>query len=178
MIINKDEFFENKRKQELAQKTALELEKQKEENNALQAHFRTLVKSSREHIMNGEFDIALREAKEALKINSSSSLAAHPHSLIAEIYLKQDKLDEAITEINEALKYNEQYWYAQCVCAKIFYAGKDYEQMRQSIYKAFNSVQEKELAFNSLSDIPDYEEIINTLEEEERNRINEEDDYF
>jgi len=179
MIIDKNEFFRKKQELELAQKAAFETEKQREEKNALQAHFRALVKSSREHIMNGDLDIALIEAKEALQINPSSSLAAQPHSLIAEIYLKQNNLDEALTEINKALKFNEQYWYAQCVCAKIFFEGHDYEKMRQCIYKALraNTEQEKELVLNSLSDIPDYEDIIKTLEEYDDNFDEDDDDF-
>jgi len=162
-IIDKNKFFSKIKEQEIAE----EQEKVAEKDKALQAQFRALVKSSREHIMDGDFTNALNEAKKALEINPSSALAAHPHSLIAEVYLKQNKLDEAITEINEALKFNDKYWYALCVCAKIYYAGKDYKQMKNYYFQALSSVKEKELVLNSLSDIPDIDEIIANIENDE-----------
>jgi tetratricopeptide (TPR) repeat protein len=162
-IIDKNKFFSKIKEQEIAE----EQEKMAEKDKALQAKFRTLVKSSREHIMNGDFTNALYEAKKALDINPSSVLAAHPHSLIAEVYLKQNRLDEAITEINEALKFNDKYWYALCVCAKIYYVGKDYKQMKNYYFQALSSVKEKELVLESLSDIPNIDEIITNIENDE-----------
>jgi tetratricopeptide (TPR) repeat protein len=168
--IDKNQFYSKIKEQEFAE----EQEKKVEQNKALQAQFRALVKSSREHIMNGDFNNALNEAKKALKINPSSALAAHPHSLIAEVYLKQNKLDEAITEVNEALKFNDKYWYALCVCAKIYYAGKNKKEMKNYIFQALYSVKEKELVLNSLSDIPNLEEIIADIENDE----DEDEDYL
>jgi tetratricopeptide (TPR) repeat protein len=162
-IIDKNKFFSKIKEQEIAE----EQEKMAEKEKALQVKFRDLVASSRSHIMNGEFTKALNEAKKALDINSSSVLAAHPHSLIAEVYLKQNRLDEAITEINEALKFNDKYWYALCVCAKIYYVGKDYKQMRNYYFQALSSVKEKELVLKSLSDIPNIDEIIANIENDE-----------
>ena len=162
-IIDKNNFFSKIKEQEIAE----EQEKVAEKEKALQAKFRDLVKSSREHIMIGDLKNALNEAKKALDINPSSVLAAHPHSLIAEVYLKQNRLDEAITEINEALKFNDKYWYALCVCAKIYYVGKDYKQMKTYYFQALSSVKEKELVLKSLSDIPNIDEIIANIEDED-----------
>jgi len=166
-IIDKNKFFSKIKEQEIAEEQEKVAEKVAEKEKALQTKFRTLVKSSREHIMKGDLTNALNEAKRALEINPSSALAAHPHSLIAEVYLKQNKLDEAITEINEALKFNDKYWYALCVCAKIYYIGKDYEQMEEYIFQALSSVNEKELVLNSLSEIPNIDEIIANIENDE-----------
>ncbi|GBU27571.1 hypothetical protein R84B8_01105 [Treponema sp. R8-4-B8] len=173
-FIDKNKFFSDMQKHEQEEKQALELEKQKEENIALHKKFRSLIKSSREHIMEGKLDIALREAKDALKINSTDHFAAQPHSLIADIYQKKGKLEDAINEINIALSFNDQYWYAHCVLAKIFYIGNDYEQMREHVYIARQTVNEKELIENSLSDIPNLNEIIEDLEEKDREKYNDE----